>query len=78
MHVRDGDPNDPDSCTATTFASAGGCDWDPITLRPTVGEVTICPNLFSQTQGEIKATLHHEVLHALVGIGCCMVDSAAI
>lgn len=54
LHVRDADPNDPDSCTATTFASAGGCDYDPTTLRPTVGEVPICPNLFSQTEGEAR------------------------
>lgn len=65
MHVRDSNPKDK----CTQFAYASGCDYDPITLRPTVGQMTICPKLFSQTEGEIKATLHHEVLHALVGTG---------
>lgn len=66
LHARDANRKDPNSCTATTFASAAACDYDPTTLRPTVGEVSICPNLFSQAEGEAKATLHHEVLHALV------------
>jgi len=67
MHVREGNPKDPNECTASTFASARGCDWDPVTMRPTVGEITVC-NLFSQTAGEAGATITHEVLHALVGV----------
>lgn len=67
MHVREGNRTDPEQCTATNFASARGCDWNPVTMRPTVGEITVCPNLFSQTDGEAGATITHEVLHALVG-----------
>lgn len=71
LHVREGNPKDPKApngcATAGSFAWAKGCDYDPITLRPTVGQVTICPGMFSQTEGEVKATMHHEVLHALVG-----------
>lgn len=59
-------------CSSTMFGWASSCDWDPVTNRPALGSVVICPNFFNQTEEEQLATLLHEVTHALVRITHCI------
>lgn len=54
------------NCTSKMFAWSASCDWDPITNRPTLGTMVVCPGFFKQTEGEQLATMVHESIHTLV------------